>query len=420
MRRSVSRLVAASAATALVVAVCGSSIGSAATGSAAKAGPIKVLTFGDETGLGPTPSAYLLDGVDAAVAAANKAGGVQGRKIVLVNCNTEANPALAATCVEKAKSEGIVAAIPSLELLDNVTTPILEKEGIPILGINPSTATAQYSKTSACFINGPFILYPSASTVLGKEGAKSISMLAPGGVANENVLQDGAALAASAAKSSLKTLIQVPNNATDFSSIAASATTAGEDGAFLSALPPGLFSLVGDLAQTVPGIKLAAPGYIVVSDQVLDAFASVPATKGLFVTNYSAFPTDTSVPGIRLFRKEVAPYNKADEDNEGALFPWVDTWGAMQVLQSIKSGPVNAKTILAAMKTVTLNFEGVIPPWHYQYNALGLGCVSSNYVYDGVYNGGTKVTPLYGDKPVAGLDSAIIALYKKDFASYAK
>src|SRR5580700_11090540 len=92
-----------------VIAVGSSSSG--ATTRASKA-PIKVLTFGDITGLFPTPQNQLVDGVRAAVDAFNADGGVQGRKVQLIACNTQFNPATASSCVENAKADGVVLAIP--------------------------------------------------------------------------------------------------------------------------------------------------------------------------------------------------------------------------------------------------------------------------------------------------------------------
>jgi branched-chain amino acid transport system substrate-binding protein len=423
MRRgiaSVAVVIAASAALAGCGSSSSSSSGGGGGGGGSSKGPINILTYGDITGLAPTPEHQFLDGVKAAVNAFNAAGGVQGRKVKLVSCDTQLNPAQAASCVEKAKSEGIVAAIPSLELLDNVTTPILEKQGIPIIGTNPSTAKAQFSKTSACYINGPFILYPAAARAMAKAGAKSISFMEPAGVANEDVLAKAANAAAAADGAKVPAFIGVAPTATNFSALAAKALSSGEDGVYVSATAPGLFSLVGALGQSKPGLKMGAPGYSVVDSKILGAFTKIPPAKGMYVDNYTAFPTDSSVPGIKLFQQQIATIDKTDVGSETALFTWLDAWGGMQVLKTITSGPITSSTILAAMEKAHLSFQGVVPDWSYQYNTLGLGCVTSNSVYEGVYKGGVSITPLNGDKPTAGLTPDIIALYKKALASYAQ
>jgi ABC-type branched-subunit amino acid transport system substrate-binding protein len=415
--------IAAAAAILTLLAGCGGSSGGSDSTSGSTSGspssskdPIKVLTYGNITGLAPTPQTQLENGVKAAIDAFNAAGGVQGRKIELITCDTKLNPAQAATCVSKAGSQGVVAAIPSLDLLDNVTVPLLEKQGIPILGINPSTATAQYSKMAACFVNGPFVLYPQAAGQLAQDGAKTISFLQPEGVADQDVLAQASNAAAQANGGKVSTFIGVAPDATDFSTLAAKATSAGEDATYISATPPGLFSLLGALAKTNPQLKLAAPGYIVQDAQILGAVSKIPTTKGMYVNNYTAFPNDTSVPGIKRFLQQI---DKADATKEIALFAWADAWGATQIIGSITSGDITKETVLNAMKTATVDFQGVMPNWKYSYNTLGLGCVNNNQVYTGTVQG-AEITPTNGGKSVTGLSQEVIDLYKKSFAKYAR
>jgi ABC-type branched-subunit amino acid transport system substrate-binding protein len=403
---------------AVVAAGCSSSGG--ASGTAQSAGPIKVLTFGEVTGMTPVPMTQPQDGVEAAVDAFNAAGGVQGRKVDLITCNTKMVPADEEGCVAKAASEGVVAAIPSEEALDNITTPILEKEGIPIIGANPTTSIAQYSKTSACFVSGSYVLNPQAATYLAGVGATSLSFMSPTGLANVNIAQEGTTAAATEAGATIKTYVNVSPTATNFTSIAAQATGAGEQGTYVAALPPGLFSLIGDVAQAKPGIKIASPAYLLQDPTILSALAKIPAAKGIYANNYTAFPTDTSVPGIRLYQQQMAKVNKADIPYETALVSWLDGWGGMQILKTITSGPINAATITAAMKTAHVSFQGVAPDWTYQYDTIGLGCVNSNAVYEGVYEGGDTITPLNGDKPVTGISQSVIDVYKKAFAPNAQ
>ena len=362
-------------------------------------------------------------GVEAAVDAVNAAGGIRGRKVQLITCDTTVNPATAADCVVKASQEGVVAAIPSFEILDNVTTPLLEKQGIPILGANPGTATALYSKTTACFLPGAYVLYPREVSSLASRGAKSLSFMSPVGIPNVDTLDQAVEEAASEGGAKVTAVVQVPQTATDFSSIAAQATSQGEEGSAVDALAPGFFSILSGVAQARPGIKLGSPGYIVNDPTVMAALGKIPAANGLRLGNFTAFPTDTQVPGIRLYREQIAKVSKSDADYENTLTAWLAAWGAMQIIQSIKSGPINSQTIMSAMEHTTVRFGGIVPDWHYEYNTLGLGCVNNNKIYEGevqVSNGKASIRSLNGGQPVTGISPTITALYKKAFASYAK
>ena len=170
--------------------------GSSGASTSATKAPIKVLTFGDITGLFPTPQNDLVDAVRAAVNAFNASGGVQGRKVDLITCNTEFNPATASSCVENARTDGVVLAIPSFEIFDSITTPILGDSKIPIFGA-PSTAAAAFDPAEACFVPGAFSLYPAGATQMAKAGVKNIDVLEPLGVPNTNEINQAVTMATS-------------------------------------------------------------------------------------------------------------------------------------------------------------------------------------------------------------------------------
>src|ERR1039457_2868747 len=203
-----------------------------AQGSAAAAGgpPINIVTYGDITGLAPVPEHQFQDGVVAAVDAFNASGGIQGRKIHLITCDDKFSGAAAAACVANAKSQGVVAAIPSVSLLDNVTTPLLEKQGIPIIGSDPSTPQAEYSRTTACYLPGPFVDYPALVHYMAKTGIKSLSATLPAGVAGENILEAGTDIQAKSDGATIHIWLEASPTTADFAPIAAKAVSAGEDG----------------------------------------------------------------------------------------------------------------------------------------------------------------------------------------------
>lgn len=92
---------------------------------------------------------------------------------------------------------------------------------------------------------------------------------------------------------------------------------------------------------------------------------------------------------------------------------WLDGYGATQILKSMTSGPINARTITAAMQhTKNLNMLGAVPNWSYSYNSLGLGCTSDSSEYEGILTSANGATPSNGNKPVYTLPSAVINYYK--------
>ncbi len=384
-------------------------------GSAAAAGrpPITILTYGDTTGLAPVPTRQFQDGVVAAVDAFNASGGVQGRKINLITCDTAFSAAAASACVANAKSEGVVAAIPSVSLVDNVTTPLLEKQGIPIIGSDPSTPQAEFSKTTACFLPGPYVDYPALVHYMAKAGIKSLSATLPAGVSGENILEGATDLQAKSDGATVHTWLEASPTTSDFAPIGEQAVSAGEDGFIGGVGGPALDALFSAVLGAKPSIKLGGPGYILHAGPSVDTALISLGGKGTIVSGYTAFPTDNSIPAVKLFDKEIAKVNPADKYVEVSFMTWIDAYGGTQILKSMKSGPINAQTITSAMEhTTNLNMLGAVPNWSYSYNTLGLGCTNDTTEYEGTLTNANGATPSNHDQPAYTLPKAVINYYK--------
>ena len=385
-----------------------------AGGSATAAGPpINILTYGDVTGLAPVPTTEFQDGVVAAVDAFNASGGVQGRQIHLITCDTKFSAAAASQCVANAKSEGVVAAIPSVSLVDNVTTPLLEQQGIPIIGSDPSTPQAEYSRTTACFLPGPFVDYPALVHFMAKAGVKSLSALLPAGVAGENVLEAGTDIQAKSDGATIHAWLQASPTTADFAPIAAQAVEAGEDGFIGGVGGPAIDALFSSVLGAKPSIRLGGPGYIIQGGPSVDGALVSLGAKGTIVSGYTVFPTDASVPAVKLFDADIAKVNPADKYIEVSFMTWIDAYGGTQILKSMKSGPINAKTITSAMEhTKNLNMLGAVPNWSYGYDTLGLGCTSDPTEFQGTLANANGATPDNHDQPAYTLSKAVIKYYK--------
>jgi ABC-type branched-subunit amino acid transport system substrate-binding protein len=395
----------------LLATACAVSTG----GPAAAAGkpPITILTYGDTTGLAPVPQDEFQNGVIAAVDAFNASGGVQGRKINLITCDSAFSATAASACVANAKAEGVVAAIPSVTLVDNVTTPLLEKQGIPIIGSDPSTPQAEFSRTTACFLPGPFVDYPALVHYMAKDGIKSLSAALPAGVSGENILEGGTDIEAKSDGATIHTWLEASATTADFAPIGEQAVSAGEDGFIGGIGGPALDALFSAVLGAKPTIKLGGPGYILQGGQSVDTALVSLGAKGSIVSGYTAFPTDATVPAVKLFDKDIAKVDPSDKYVEVSFMTWIDAYGGTQILKSMRSGPINAKTITSAMEhTTNLNLLGAVPNWSYSYNTLGLGCTSDATEYEGTLTGDDGATPSNQNQPTYTLPKAVINYYK--------
>lgn len=131
--------VAMSVAIALLAAACGSPSGGAASASAA---PIKVGFFAPETGFAAADGESALDGAKLAVDDINKAGGVSGRQITLVNYDDASDPKQAVTIATKLTTQDQVTAVVSGSYSDQTlaAAPIFQRASMPMLAayaVNP-------------------------------------------------------------------------------------------------------------------------------------------------------------------------------------------------------------------------------------------------------------------------------------------
>jgi hypothetical protein len=290
---------------------------------------------------------------------------------------------------------------------------LLEQQGIPIIGSDPSTPQAEYSRTTACFLPGPFVDYPALAHFMAKAGVKSLSALLPAGVAGENVLEAGTDIQAKSDGATIHAWLQASPTTADFAPIAAQAVDAGENGFIGGVGGPAVDALFSAVLGAKPSIKLGGPGYIIQGGPSTDTALISLGAKGMVVSGYTAFPTDRSVPAVRLFDSEIAKVNPADKYIEVSFMTWIDAYGGTQILKSMKSGPINAKTITSAMEhTKNLNMLGAVPNWSYGYNTLGLGCTSDPTEFQGTLANANGATPDNHDQPAYTLSKAVIKYYK--------
>ena len=156
----------------MTLAACGSDGSSDAAGGDSGGGDtIKIMQIYDETGPGASPE--LVDGATAGVQEINDAGGVNGRKLELLECKTGNDPNKADNCAREAKAKGASAVLGGLTLQKGINT-ILEQEQIPIIGNVTSgadlTAPVQFPITGSTAVE-----IPGLANAFYDKGARKIS-----------------------------------------------------------------------------------------------------------------------------------------------------------------------------------------------------------------------------------------------------
>lgn len=189
-RHSLWRSVVVSSAVALALAGCASDSGgdsgdddpdAAAPSTSAAAeldGPPVKVGFLNPSG-GPVPQPGADTGATAAVDYVNgQLGGIGGRPLELVSCDTDTTPESATSCANTFVEEGVVAVMDGFNLSSSATLPVLSSAKIPLVGM-----IAFDSVTGSAAEDRVYFAAPQASFLVGamqafKEAGKDSVVLA--------------------------------------------------------------------------------------------------------------------------------------------------------------------------------------------------------------------------------------------------
>jgi branched-chain amino acid transport system substrate-binding protein len=120
-----------------LTACSSSSPTAAASGGGSAKGPIDVFADGTYTLPSGGGLSDVYSGVQAAVAAINASGGINGRKIVVAKCDDDGNPSTAIQCTERQlASPSTAAEVGSSTAFRAEVEPFLDKAGMPVIGGN--------------------------------------------------------------------------------------------------------------------------------------------------------------------------------------------------------------------------------------------------------------------------------------------
>ena len=138
---------------ALGVAGCGggtkhtsASSSSAAAAAEPTGAPLKLMVVYE--GTGPSSVPEVREGAIAAAKAINAEGGIKGRPVEVVQCDTKADPNVAAGCGRSAVAEGVVAMVGNITIFGNQFMPLMAQHNIASIGLEPATGTDFTSSAS--------------------------------------------------------------------------------------------------------------------------------------------------------------------------------------------------------------------------------------------------------------------------------
>lgn len=173
-RHSMRRMFGVGAAASLLAltAACGSSDSSSSAG-----GDVKVMILAPIS-LASAPYQNALDAVNARFNQLNKDGGVGGHKVKVIGCDSQGDVNVAAQCARKAVSEGVVAFVGNQDYNGSSIWPIIEKAGIPSIGVRQVNDFDNTNKFAFPIdASGPLTYGVAGAYLTSKEGCKTVGWM---------------------------------------------------------------------------------------------------------------------------------------------------------------------------------------------------------------------------------------------------
>jgi ABC-type branched-subunit amino acid transport system substrate-binding protein len=260
----------------------------------------------------------------------NKNGGVGGRELDMIFCDTEGTSTGAAHCAQQAVSEGVVAVIGGFLLNPQAMFPVLEQANIAWLG-SLGGFQEEYSQKMLFPTLGLAALEAGGSYQAAKEGCEHLTIVnpeVPGDELTESLNRNG--FVAGGGDAANWRIIRYAPTTTDLAPTAAEATK-GSDciyGYFPSPVMPAWLEAL----KSVGGTQRIV-GYVgEISEATAKKFA--PQLKGSIAASaYQNWKTD---PGFADFRKGLQEVDAPDELDYG----WTGqaTWVSYVQFNEIAAG----------------------------------------------------------------------------------
>jgi branched-chain amino acid transport system substrate-binding protein len=363
--------------------------------------PIRVMTIGNWTQpqLG-TANPEFPAGAQAAAAAYNAEGGLDGRPIEVIACSDELNTDTARQCARDAVEQGVVAIV-GLQTTNEVTIlPILEAAGIPAVGVYPFTDVALTSPVSFPDVSGFVGQTLGMGLQLADAGAENVSAVVPGGLGGiATEVGDAVAAGATAGGAQFTGLVQIPAKSSDLSPAIASATA---DGASVAGFASDEASFINAMRSLAPDAMISTFPFNL-TDSVIESAGE--AAEGVLAVDGLVPPT-ADTEGTARYLDELEAYDASLAASTTGLHEWLAMWTFQRVIADLDT--VDAASIMAAMETIeNLDMAGITPAYTTRSDSAEYPRMfNSTVVYQKVEDGEIVLQDADGD-PFVPIDDLI-------------
>ena len=346
------RLVAALAAVGVLGAACSSTATSGTTGNAPSGSPINIGELVSLSGNNTHPGA--VDGVNAAIAAVNKAGGVNGHPLKLVVCDDQDNPNVAAECANRLVSKHVIY-VDNGSTQENAYMPVFRSAGIPVMSATGVQADVLTFANSYVLGSG-LTSTGGAGAMCAKLGSTKIGVAqADVAGARQLVSTINTTIAPFGLDKSNVNVTLIPPTAVDFSAYAAALIQ--NSTCIVMFLPPKqTVPFTAAVHSQDPSVPVVALGAETASDW---------RTIGKLADNVcesAAFPPAelTEAPGVAQYNAEMAIYNKSGVRDIHSIAGWSGVHLAAKVLANVPD-PTAAAYMQALNTAGTIDLPPIPP-----------------------------------------------------------
>ncbi len=358
------RIVALLGALALVAVACGNDSGDDSGGGGGQpeeidftAGltgePIKVghIVEASNTAIA---NPDIVQGAQAAALLVNQNGGIQGRPVEIVACDTTNDPNTAAECGRQMVDEGVVALTGVLSVHADQFMPLMEQEQIPSIAHVPAGVPGFTSPAAFPLSGGIVASAPSIAQGLAEQGATGIGLVRPdlaAGAAVKGLVEPGTANEGVPITSD----VPVPESSADTAPFVEAALEGGADAieVLLSGLDATNFIIAA--RQSDPDILLGTLSSDIQGLQ--DALGADIA--GILTTESSTCPFDT--PACQQYDQAL---EDAGFDPEMAALDRITAYAGVIVLAKVAQDlpEVTAPAVWGALNQLDGLDIGLYPP----------------------------------------------------------
>lgn len=298
-------------------------------------------------------------GALAAADAINRGGGIDGRPVEIIECDTANDPNTAAECGRRAVSEDVVAVVGAFSIHSGEFMPLLVDNQIPSIALNPATTADFTSEASFPITGGAVATFGTLPVALAEEGAEEIALA--------RVDLDAAAALAGFGDTALARFdmslvrdVPIPNGTPDMAPFVAAALSDGTDAIVVGLAGQDATNFTITAKQTDPDVKI---GLIATElDEAVEALGEV--ATGLILSQV-------------FYSDQIAPeaVGQCEDDMEAAGFEGGCSlsYGGVKVVEALAAElpQLTHEALWEKLPTATDVDIGFLPPLQFVEAAPG-------------------------------------------------